>query len=127
MTFFFARHYINSMLYADDTQLYMVCNKPSDITSVVEDCLEDICIWMKSNLLVLNSDKTEVIHFSSRHNKVVEELNSMRVCESIITPTSSVRNLGVHFESSGNLSSHVNQICKSAYFALYRIGKFVRC
>ena len=78
---------------------------------------------MKSNLLILNPDKTEVVHFISRHKRVVEELESLRVGESDISPSSSVRNLGVLFESSGDMLGHVNQICKSAYFALHRIGK----
>ena len=119
----FALHGINSMRYADDTQLYMVCDKPSDVTNAVEECLEDICTWMKSNLLVLNSDKSEVIHFSSRHKKDVEELTSLKIGQSVVTPSSSVRNLGVHLEFGGNFSGHVNQICKSSYFALHRIGK----
>ena len=119
----FALHGINSMLYADDTQLYMVCNRPSDIRNAVEECLEDICTWMKSNLLVLNSDKTEVIHLTSRHKKVVEEPNSLRIGQSVFTPSNSVRNLGVLFEHGGNFSGYINQICKSAYFALHRIGK----
>lgn len=32
------RHGIKVMLYADDTQLYMVCDKPSDVTNAVEKC-----------------------------------------------------------------------------------------
>ena len=34
---------------------------------------------MKSNLLILNDDKTEVIHFSSRHKTNTEKLTSLRV------------------------------------------------
>ncbi|KAJ8050077.1 hypothetical protein HOLleu_03134 [Holothuria leucospilota] len=83
----------------------------------------EICTWMKSNLLILNLDKTEVVHFSSRHKKVVKELTSLKIGQSIITPSNSVRKLGVHFECSGNFNVHINHICKSAYFALHRIGK----
>ena len=34
---------------------------------------------MKSYLLILNADKTEIIHFASRFNNNIEKLDSLRV------------------------------------------------
>ena len=119
----FTRFDMDYMLYADDSQLYVVCNKPSDSIKSIERCIEDIRAWLKSNMLVLNPGKTEVIQFSSRYKKNVETLNSLSMGGSDINLSSSVRNLGVYLESNGDSASHVNHICKSAYYALYRIGK----
>ena len=47
----------------------------------------------------------------------------MRVGDSVIVPTQSLRDLGVYFQSTGEMSVNINQICKSAYFALHRISK----
>ena len=58
--------------------------------------LDEILIYF-----VLNSDQTEAIHFSLHCKKVAEELNSLGIGQSIITPSHSVCNLGVHFEFSG--------------------------
>ena len=54
------------MVYADDTQLYLVV-KPDDCTSSIlklEKCVQDIrtCQWNIKNKLVLNDGKTEIIH-----------------------------------------------------------------
>ena len=39
-----------------------------------------------------------------------------------IRPTASARNLGVIFDSHLNLESHINNVCRSAYFHLRNIG-----
>jgi hypothetical protein len=54
--------------YADDTQAYLVI-KPIDnwinIATLMETCLSGISAWMKSNMLKLNQDKTELIFLAS--------------------------------------------------------------
>ena len=97
----FIRHCVDFVLYADDSQLYMVCKKPSDVTNAIELCLEEIRCWMKSNLLILNPDKTEVVHFSSSHRLDVEKLDKLSVGTSDVTPASCIRNLGVYFDYNG--------------------------
>ena len=47
---------------------------------------------------------------------------SVCVGESRITPSSSVRNLGALIDSTFNLDSHVNVLCRSAYYHVRRIG-----
>ncbi|KAJ8019322.1 hypothetical protein HOLleu_42139 [Holothuria leucospilota] len=78
---------------------------------------------MISNLLVLNSDETKVIHFSSRHKKVVEIIKSLRNGRPVVTPSSCVRDLGVYVKFSGNFGVYINHICVSIYFAPHRMGK----
>ena len=67
------------MFYADDFQLYAVCNKPSDSVTVIEICISEVCEWMQSNLLVLNYNETEVVHFTTRHKKSIEHLKSPKI------------------------------------------------
>ena len=71
---------------------------------------------MRFNLLILNDDKTEVIHFVSRYKKNYQQLTSLRVGGSDIIP--SIRNLGSFFMPTGDVSAHINHVCKT-----YRIGK----
>ena len=68
---------------------------------------------MKSNLLILNADKTENIFCVSRFKNVIEKLNSIRIIKSDIIPSHCIRNLGVYQESMGSISSHVYHISKS--------------
>jgi len=69
-------HGLSNHFYADDSQLYLTF-KPNDNVSArealyrVESCLSDIVSWMHTNMLKLNSDKTEVIVFSLKHNETV--------------------------------------------------------
>ena len=51
-------HNLQTMMYADDTQLYLV--------ETLEHCANDIIQWMKDNKLLCNTSKTEVLHFTSR-------------------------------------------------------------
>ena len=117
------RHRLDYMLFADDSQIYVVCKNPSDVTNQLETCVAEIREWMTSNLLILNEDKTEIIQFSARSKKDVERLASFCVGNSSIAPTDCVRNLGVYFDCDGLQTSNINQICKSAYYSLYRISK----
>ena len=119
----FAKFDLEFMFYADDSQLYAVCNNPSDSVTVIENCISEVREWMQSNLLVLNDNKTEVVHFTSRHKKYIEHLKSLKIGGCDIIPKNFVRNLGVYFESTGYPSKHINQICKTSYFSLYKISK----
>ena len=42
-----------------------------------------------------------------------------------ITSVSSVKNLGVMFDSAMNMEKHVKNICRSAYFQLRNIGHII--
>ncbi len=111
------------MLFADDSQLCVVCRKPAEVVGSLALCSEDIRDWMNSNLLVLNDNKSEVVQFTSKLKRDGEKLDMFRIGNYDIIPTDTVRNLGVLFQSDGGYSNQINAICKSAYYSLYRIGK----
>jgi hypothetical protein len=113
--------------YADDTQLY-VSFKANDDTSKyqalekIENCLVDIETWMHTNMLKLNNDKTEIMLFLSKHNmKHLKEV-SVKVGNSEITSSTSVRNLGVMFDCTLSMEQQVNNICRSAFCQLRNIS-----
>ena len=63
------RYNIKYHCYDDDTQVYMILklvDKLDDISSSIEACIEDISIWMNSNMLKLNKDKTKNLFFLER-------------------------------------------------------------
>ena len=61
-------HSINFHCHADDTQLYLSM-KPDETEPLtkLQACLKDIETEMSISFLLLNSDKTEVIVFDSKH------------------------------------------------------------
>ena len=59
------------MIYADDTQLYIILKKHDSDTAIqrLEHCLHDIQAWCLQNKLVLNDGKTEAIYVHSAYAK----------------------------------------------------------
>ena len=110
-------------MFADDSQIYVVCKRPDDVKLSLKACVDDIRRWMASNMLIMNDDKTEVIHSVSRNKSETTKLTNFRVGMSDIIPSTVVRNFGVMFSSDGDMSQHINKICSSAYFSLFRMGK----
>ena len=117
------KHGCCSILYADDTQIYITCDGSSSISSI-ENCITEIKRWMSCNFLALNDEKTEVIRFSSKFIKQnVSASVPVKVGDTEIAPSNAVRNLGVLFDSEALMSSQVSSICKASFYALYRLGK----
>jgi hypothetical protein len=78
-------------MYADDTQLYfsfkpLYSDDPTFSKSKVEACVKDILVWMTANRLKLNSDKTELLIFTSKFSKSSTRINSVQVGNDIIFP-----------------------------------------
>ena len=88
----------------------------------LERCINDIKAWSNANDLKLNEDKTEVIHITSRFRNS-SHLSPVEIANVPIQPVKSARNLGVIFESDLKMNDYVNNICRSASFALYKIGR----
>ena len=121
------KHGLSSVSYADDTQIYVVI-KPSNRDSAisqVENCIKDIRIWMAANKLMLNDAKTELLHVSSRFSKNVPDIH-INIGDTSISPSKTVRDLGVILDNNLTMTSHVNNVCRSASYAIYRIGKLRR-
>ena len=120
------RHGLQTVIFADDTQLYITCDSPtSSLTTSIEACVDEIRHWMRANLLALNDSKTEVIWFSSKNMK--SEVRGMtpdiRIGETFVRPSDKVRDLGVTLDSGATLSSQVASVCSAASHALWKIGK----
>ena len=116
-----AAHGLNCMIYADDTQLYVSLNPKGRsreyVLSSIELCTKDIMAWCASNGLSCNADKTEAVHISSCYS-ISEKIDEIRIGDAIITPTPTVRDLGTIVDHHLDLGNHVNNICKSASFAI---------
>jgi hypothetical protein len=119
------RYAVHTHQYADDCQLYIELTS-EDATATMsskerlQECVADIAQRMASNRLKLNDDKTEVIVFSPPN--IQRPLDVFRVCETDITPSTTVKNLGVTFEEHLRMERHVNEICFSGYYHLSNIS-----
>ncbi|MHB9317265.1 RNA-directed DNA polymerase, partial [Fusobacterium polymorphum] len=116
------RHKLDYMLYADDTQLYFSCKEASLAKDRLEKCLGEIRDWMTLNKLILNDNKTKLIHFHSRF-RPCNIVSSLSVGNDRVLPCKVIKNLGFWFDDEAVLSRHVSEVCSSVSFSLYRIRR----
>ena len=114
------KHGLSSHFYADDIQLYLSCRQghTAVCASRVSACIDDIIRWMASNRLMVNPAKTDILWCST--NKPPPD-TPLSPSGTTVQPSSSLRNLGVFFESDLSLASHVNQLTARCYSSLRRI------
>ena len=86
-------------MYADDTTLFCSIDKlnRNDKYIVINEHLDKVSTWMKSNKLVLNSKKTKYMLFH-KHNKVVPTFE-LKINDSSIDQVSTFNFLGLHINS----------------------------
>ncbi len=92
--------------YADDTQLYLSF-QPDDptVAARISGCLADISAWMKEHHLQLNLEKTELLVFPA--TPTLQHDFTIQLGSSTITPSTSVRNLGVIFDDQLTFKEHI--------------------
>ena len=119
-TYFKKHYFISSLIILNYPSLLHQTTTWSIITKI-QDFLSDLDEWMFLNKLELNKDKTVVLFFYSKHCPI-KSLPPLRFGSDTINPFGSVRNIGAVFDSTVSMLSHVNLVCKSAFYHLRYIS-----
>ena len=111
-------------MYADDIQLYSTCLSTNldQKTLRCESCITDIKKWMCLNKLKLNDDKTEVLLVGSRRNTMNIPSLCLKVDDTIVHHTKTVRNLGTVLDSDLGMEQQVCSLRKKLIFELKKIS-----
>ncbi len=120
---------IKHLLYADDTQLYISLTPSNASTAIAElqKCLKSVQAWMAANKLKLNPDKTEFIVFGSEaQRKTLSTFFPIDILDNKLTPSDTVRNLGVKLDSSLNMAQHISDVIKSCYYHIKDLRRIRR-
>jgi hypothetical protein len=129
------KHGINYHIYADDCQLYDSFDprNPGEMQSTLDklsNCISEIRTWMTLNYLKLNDAKTEFFVAGSAYNIRHLQCNAIELTigSSTIKPSTVVRNLGVYFDRTMTLTSHIDNLRRSILFHIkniWRIRRFI--
>ena len=113
-------------MYADDTQLY-VDFPPNDSASAADQisrCVIDVKAWLTSRYLPLNEAKTETILFTTPNHRTPQPRPLViDICGRNVTTSASIRDLGVHLDSTLSMTAHVSRTCRNAYAQLRCIAQ----
>ena len=102
-------------------------SKTEELQLRVSECVDEIAYWMGANYLKLNSEKTEVIWFSSRRNLKNIPSYSVRVLESNIFPSKSVSNLGISMDRDLTMSTQISKTIQLCFTFLRQIRSIKGC
>ena len=120
----FNKHKMEYHSYADDTQVYLHCdNNVASLRHAVhqqENCIFDICDWMRRNALKLNEDKTEFMIFSTKNN--LRDNQGLVVGKDTIEVSEYVKILGVTFDNRMTFQKHITNICRSVNIHIRKIN-----
>ncbi len=99
--------------------------EPDDprVAAQISGCLADISAWMKEHHLQLNLAKTELLVFPA--TPTLQHDFTIQLGSFTITPSSSVRNLGVIFDDQLIFKDHIAKTARSCWFALHDIRKIL--
>ena len=109
-----------ALTFADDSKLWKAITSLED-RRVLQECLEQFARWAAMNNMSLHQDKFEVMNYTLRSTKLLRELpfsaenySYSGPSGNTITPSNTVRDLGVLLSADCNWSEHIGSISGKA-------------
>ena len=123
------RHNLSFHQYADDTQLYSGCvpGETEQLQNRLSDCVDEMAARMESNSLELNRSKTEGIWFSSLRKVNKLPTKQIRILDTFISPSESVKSLDVFMDRDLSRNSHISKMLQAGFSALRQIRSIKKC
>ena len=121
-------HSIDYHGYADDTQNYhsfspMIPGEEQLCLEELESCIQDVQIWMRTNLLRLNDDKTEFLIIGTSQQLEKVRTTSIKIGTDQIQCSESAHNLGYFYDSTMKSCTHINKLSSMLYITIKRISR----
>ena len=126
-----ARHGMQYHCYADDIQIYATVGRDQCIAAAllkIEACVMEVADWMVRSQLKLNKDKSQAIIFHNvKQSPHVPADTYVNIAGQRVRLATSVRNLGVLFDSALTMESQVASVAKTCYYQIRNIGQIRSC
>jgi len=89
---------------------------PNELITL-QSCLSSLHVWFCENGMALNPSKSDAILFgTAQHLKTMSSLTSVKIADSAIQFSDTVKILGVTLDSNLTLESHIKAISKSCFY-----------
>ena len=124
-------HRLSFHIYADDTQIYTTFDPkvPGDAKVAMfklRSALEEVKTWMTKNKLKLNDSKTEFFIATNKQDAPRLVNMHLNLQDVTVLPSTSVRNLGVVFDTSMKMNEHVSHLSATVNFHLWNLWRIRR-
>jgi hypothetical protein len=106
MTYAMQLSTLKYLLFEDDINIYRSVTSPQDCNLLQSD-INSVQSWCIANCMKLNISKTKVISFSWKTNPLVYDY---KLCQSSITRTDCIKDLGVLIDNKLHFHEHINHI-----------------
>ena len=106
--------------YADDTELSKGASPDQfySVQSCIQTCIGVVLIWMNSNKLKLNTDKTEVMPVGSASRIALVESECANIDGNSVPFKMSVKYQRVHLDQTLSLRQHIDSVCHASFLEL---------
>lgn len=94
-----------------------------DAVNSIEHCVDAIGCWMIKQKLCCNDNKTEFIIIGTRQQLTKVSIASLCLGDANIAMMTLIKNIGSWFDENMTKVTHINKLCKTASFHLYKIRR----
>jgi hypothetical protein len=111
--------------YADDTQLYISFSSCDSAQSLdkLSSTLDLVHSWFCANRLAVNPFKTEYLLIGNTQQRLKVTNSSVHFQDLNLSPTDTLRNLGVMYDLNLDFESHISSTCRSAFFQIRQLRR----
>lgn len=112
--------------YADDTALFFEGDSAHELQTKLDSDLPNVCKWLKTNKLSLNTNKTFCQLYTMSHDQIA--VNVM-LDNKNITFVNKIKYLGLWIDDKLSWNEHINHVCtvvSSSIGVLYRTKFFLK-
>lgn len=114
-----------TILFADDSTIIFSGKNVINLELHMNYTLNDIVNWMTANNLKVNFDKTKIMTFKNRNNRLMNTYD-ISYSGKKINEIDTVKFLGLHVDCNLNWREHLESVCSKINqfsYALYMLGK----
>ena len=117
----------NISMYADDTVIYTTGSRPDDVMMKIQEDIQRVEQWMKSNQLVLNLTKTKSLLFGTAQKLAGATDFNILIQGKEIDRVSNFCYLGVTLDENLSWKEHVGEVFKKVNKRLGLLGRIRSC